>query len=135
MRTNPINLILFSIAVADILLMVEYIPFTVHMYIMEQQNTRTREEQVPTRALAWVRAVMMQVHGEIFTFYIAIKIFVFVCFFSRFSPCISVIMTTELMPTAKWDVKSEFYKFYKWLICRRRQYVVQINKLLSSRDI
>ena len=45
MRANPINLILFSIAVADILLMLEYIPFTVHMYILDQ-HTRTREEKV-----------------------------------------------------------------------------------------
>ena len=28
----------------------------------------------------------------------------FVCFFSRFSPCIGVIMTTELTPTANWLV-------------------------------
>ena len=31
----------------------------------------------------------------------AIKKFLFVCFFSRFSPCIGVITTTELTPTSK----------------------------------
>ena len=53
MRANPINLILFSIAVADILLMLEYIPFTVHMYILDQY-TRTREEKVCI-SLSWKR--------------------------------------------------------------------------------
>ena len=33
MRSNPINLILTGIAVADGLNMIEYIPFTFHMYI------------------------------------------------------------------------------------------------------
>ena len=47
MRSNPINLILGAIAVADILLMLEYIPYSVHMYIMEtEQYNRTREEKV-----------------------------------------------------------------------------------------
>ena len=46
MRGNPINLILFSIAVADILLMLEYIPFTVHMYILMQNVDREREDKV-----------------------------------------------------------------------------------------
>ncbi len=46
MRGNPINLILFSIAVADILLMLEYIPFTVHMYILMQNVDRKREDKV-----------------------------------------------------------------------------------------
>ena len=46
MRANPINLILFSIAVADILLMLEYIPFTVHMYILMQNVERDREDKV-----------------------------------------------------------------------------------------
>jgi len=55
MRSNPINLILFSIAVADILLMVDYIPFAVHMYIMEQQNSR--EEQ-----LSYVWGIVLLVH-------------------------------------------------------------------------
>ena len=45
MRDNPINLILTGIAVADILMMVEYIPFTVHMYTMDNQK-REREERV-----------------------------------------------------------------------------------------
>ena len=45
MRANPINLILTAIAVADILLMVEYIPFTVHMYLLDNE-TRSREDKV-----------------------------------------------------------------------------------------
>ena len=42
-RGNPINLILTGIALADCLVMLEYIPFTTHMYIL---NTRKQEEQV-----------------------------------------------------------------------------------------
>ena len=34
MRSNPINLILTGIALADIVLMLEYVPFTVHMYLI-----------------------------------------------------------------------------------------------------
>ena len=43
MRTNPINLLLTGIAVADMMVMVEYIPFAVHMYLMQG---RTLEEKV-----------------------------------------------------------------------------------------
>ena len=45
MRSIPINLILTGIAVADCLVMVEYIPFTIHMYLMDGQK-RDREERV-----------------------------------------------------------------------------------------
>ena len=45
MRLNPINLILTGIAFADIVLMVEYIPFTVHMYLIDDDE-RTLEEKV-----------------------------------------------------------------------------------------
>ena len=38
MRTNPISLILTGIAVADYLVMVEYIPFNIHMYLMDDQK-------------------------------------------------------------------------------------------------
>ena len=40
MRRNPINLILTGIAVADVLVMVEYIPFAVHMYLLKYQGSR-----------------------------------------------------------------------------------------------
>ena len=46
MRTNPINLILTGIAVADCLVMVEYIPFTFHMYLLDNWD-RDQEEKVP----------------------------------------------------------------------------------------
>ena len=49
MRSNPINLILSGIAVADCLVLVEYIPFTFHMYIMDDQ-TREQDEKF---SLAW----------------------------------------------------------------------------------
>ena len=49
MRSNPINLILSGIAVADCLVLVEYIPFTIHMYIMDDQ-TREQDEKF---SLAW----------------------------------------------------------------------------------
>ena len=45
MRANPINLLLTSIAVADMLIMAEYIPFSVHMYIMEDRY-ETWEQKV-----------------------------------------------------------------------------------------
>ena len=41
-RGNPINLLLTGIALADCLVMVEYIPFTTHMYLLK----RNVEEQV-----------------------------------------------------------------------------------------
>lgn len=31
---SPVNLMLFALALADLLIMVEYIPFAIHMYIM-----------------------------------------------------------------------------------------------------
>ena len=52
MRDNPINLILTGIAVADMLMMVEYIPFTVHMYMMDNKN-REREERVNLVTVNW----------------------------------------------------------------------------------
>ena len=44
MRTNPINLILTGIAVADCLVMVEYIPFSIHMYLLDDQNRKIDEK-------------------------------------------------------------------------------------------
>ena len=44
MRTNPINLIITGIAVADCLVMVEYIPFTLHMYLLDHAD-RDQEEK------------------------------------------------------------------------------------------
>ena len=40
MRRNPINLILTGIAVADLLMMIEYIPFAAHMYLLKYQGSR-----------------------------------------------------------------------------------------------
>ena len=45
MKMNPINMILTGIAVADCLVMVEYIPFTIHMYLMDKIE-RGQEERV-----------------------------------------------------------------------------------------
>ena len=45
MRANPINLLLTGIAVADVMVMVEYIPFAVHMYLF-QGASRSMEEKV-----------------------------------------------------------------------------------------
>ena len=45
MRLNPINIILTGIAVADCLVMVEYIPFNLHMYLLDDQM-RVKEEKV-----------------------------------------------------------------------------------------
>ena len=44
LRSNPINRILSAIAVADCLLLIEYIPFTVHMYLLDEE-TRPSEER------------------------------------------------------------------------------------------
>ena len=49
MRSNPINLILTGIAVADCLGTLEYIPFTFHMYLMDDVG-RDAEEKF---SLAW----------------------------------------------------------------------------------
>ena len=43
MRANPINLLLTGIAVADMLVMMDYVPFAVHMYLLEDRNL---EEEV-----------------------------------------------------------------------------------------
>ena len=50
MRSQPINMLLTGIAVADLVVMVEYIPFTLHMYLMEQTGTRTPQEKY---SLGW----------------------------------------------------------------------------------
>ena len=50
MRSNPINLILTSIAVADMLVMLEYIPFATHMYLLKDTYT-TYEEKVKIKTL------------------------------------------------------------------------------------
>ena len=49
MRSNPINLILTGIAVADCLVLIEYIPFTIHMYILGD-HSREQDEEF---SLAW----------------------------------------------------------------------------------
>jgi len=49
MKMNPINMILTGIAVADCLVMVEYIPFTIHMYLLKNWD-RAQEEEF---SLAW----------------------------------------------------------------------------------
>ena len=45
MRMNPINIILTGIAVADCLVMVEYVPSNIHMYLLDYQ-LREKEEKV-----------------------------------------------------------------------------------------
>ena len=49
MRSNPINLILTGIAAADCLVLIEYIPFTIHMYILGDHSRKQDEEF----SLAW----------------------------------------------------------------------------------
>ena len=67
MRGNPIYLILFSIAVADILLMLEYIPFTVHMYILMQNVDRDREDKVRVLQSRSVIVTLYCVYSAVFT--------------------------------------------------------------------
>ena len=43
MRRNPINLILTGIAVADFLNMLEYIPFSIHYYLLDSEERLTVE--------------------------------------------------------------------------------------------
>ena len=45
MRSNPINLLLTGMAVADMMVMVEYIPFALHMYLFKD-GSRTLKEKV-----------------------------------------------------------------------------------------
>ena len=52
MKMNPINMILTGIAVADCLVMVEYIPFTIHMYLL-QNFDRDQEEKVLDTYIAY----------------------------------------------------------------------------------
>ena len=56
MRTNPINLLLTGIAVADMMVMVEYIPFAIHMYLM-QGSSRTLEEKVSPTIKNWKKCL------------------------------------------------------------------------------
>ena len=42
MRSNPINLILTGIAIADFLNMLEYIPFDIHMYMLGDRSSEER---------------------------------------------------------------------------------------------
>ena len=44
MRSNPINLLLTGIAVADMLVMMEYIPFATHMYLLKDTYTSLAEK-------------------------------------------------------------------------------------------
>ena len=44
MRSNPINLLLTGMAVADMLVMIEYIPFASHMYIFKDTYTSFEEK-------------------------------------------------------------------------------------------
>ena len=46
MRYHPINLILTGIAVADCLVMVEYIPFAIHMYLLDDGQKRDKADRV-----------------------------------------------------------------------------------------
>ena len=62
MRSNPINLILTGIAVADCLLMVEYIPFTLHMYLRDDQ-TREADEKVVVTTLGSIQVLRQHVWG------------------------------------------------------------------------
>lgn len=54
MRT-PVNLMLFALAMADLLIMIEYIPFALHMYLIENPV----EEQF---SLNWARFVFFHNH-------------------------------------------------------------------------
>ena len=58
MRANPINLLLTGIAVADMLVMVEYIPFATHMYVMEDRYD-TYEEKVTTDETFGIRNLLL----------------------------------------------------------------------------
>ena len=46
MRGNPINLLLTGIAVADMLVMMEYIPFATHMYLLKDTYTSLAEKVI-----------------------------------------------------------------------------------------
>ena len=53
MRSNPINLLLTGIAVADMMVMVEYIPFAFHMYLF-QGKYRSMEEKVVIETISFI---------------------------------------------------------------------------------
>ena len=41
---NPVNMILTGIAVADCLVMLEYIPFTIHMNLLDTKEREVQDE-------------------------------------------------------------------------------------------
>ena len=41
---NPVNMILTGIAVADCLVMLEYIPFTIHMNLLDTKERKVQDE-------------------------------------------------------------------------------------------
>jgi hypothetical protein len=41
---NPVNMILTGIAVADCLVMLEYIPFTIHMNLLDTEDRHVQDE-------------------------------------------------------------------------------------------
>ena len=43
MRRNPINLLLTGIAIADFTNMLEYIPFSIHYYLLDSEERLTVE--------------------------------------------------------------------------------------------
>ena len=70
MRTNPINLILTGIAVADCLVMVEYIPFTVHMDLLSG-DTRAQQDKVSTsQSSVHAEVLLMLNFGSFFSIWV-----------------------------------------------------------------
>ena len=61
MKNNPINMILTGIAVADCLVMVEYIPFSIHMYLLKDIE-REQEEEF---SLAWGYFLLFHINFSI----------------------------------------------------------------------
>ena len=66
MRRNPINIILTGIAVADLLMMVEYIPFAAHMYLLKYQGSRWVLGYIYllVKGSGWISCKTLFFHGQ-----------------------------------------------------------------------
>ena len=70
MRNNPINMILTGIAIADCLNQLEYIPFSVHMYLLDP-DARDQKEMVSPEIrvfIGFIGSWIIDAHKYIYLF-------------------------------------------------------------------
>ena len=104
MRSLHINVILTGIAVADCLVMLEYIPFTVHMYLLDYQY-REREEKVGFK---------LKTEGNILVLQFSYGWAVFLLFHTNFTVMIHTVSTWLTLSLAIW--RFIMIKFPTWVV-------------------